>query len=212
MARVLMTRPKSTQGYRTIENIENMPKKEFDKFHAHIAKLIYETNEQINSPKLIMTFSTEAKQYWMEFSESVEKDIGDGAYLEEVKDCASKMPNNVARIAAILQYYLTGSEVITAENMRTATTLGNFYLEEFKEVFGVKTIAEEERYYGDILLNYLKKNVDTSVEYSKTYILQNGPRALRKRRELDMALYNLVESDFIRYFSNAKPAYFVVNF
>ena len=212
LARVLMTRPKSTQGYRTIENIENMPKKEFDKFHAHIAKLIYETNEQINSPKLIMTFSTEAKQYWMEFSESVEKDIGDGAYLEEVKDCASKMPNNVARIAAILQYYLTGSEVITAENMRTATTLGNFYLEEFKEVFGVKTIAEEERYYGDILLNYLKKNVDTSVEYSKTYILQNGPRALRKRRELDMALYNLVESDFIRYFSNAKPAYFVVNF
>ena len=33
LARVLMTRPKSTQGYRTIENIENMPKKEFDKFH-----------------------------------------------------------------------------------------------------------------------------------------------------------------------------------
>ena len=54
--------------------------------------------------------------------------------------------------------------------------------------------------------------MDTSVEYSKTYILQNGPRALRKRRELDMALYNLVENSFIRYFPNAKPAYFVLNF
>ena len=209
LARALMTRPESTQGYRGIGNIENMPNEELEKFHNQIAKLTHEANEQINNPKLIMTFSAEARYRWMEFSKNVEEDIREGACLAEIKDCASKMPNNVARIAALMQYYLTGETVITIENMQVATTLGDFYLEEFKAIFGTKTLAEEERHYGNILFNYLKRNMEIN-DFSKKFIYHNGPRALRKKRELDMALYDLEQSGYIRYYSHAKSAYFVV--
>lgn len=149
-ARTLFTRPTSTQGTRylndrrtrrnnrstrVVRRIDNNVSP-LENFNAKIRSALQSQEEPIKT----LIFSDEAKAEWIDFFNNVERDIGVGHELHQFKDFSSKILNNVARLAALIEYHITGESEISYESMLTARMLGNFYINEFIKIFGDRSL------------------------------------------------------------------------
>ncbi|WP_392560233.1 DUF3987 domain-containing protein [Orbus mooreae] len=158
--------------------------------------------------KINLVLSPEAKEEWIHFYNNIESCLGNGG-LSDISDYAAKIANNVARIAALLHYYLYDNTVICKTCMNDAIEFGYNCIDSFKSVFGEKTIDEKAKELADILFDWLNKNSKNGFkrEFLKSHIYTHGPNQLRNKGNLEMALWRLHNDGDIDYFSHNKPAF-----
>jgi len=104
-ARCLICQPGSTQGNRQITSpvvsTEYLPI-----FHQRLMKIVNESIARNNeNDRLCLRFTVEAEKRWIAFSNNVEYEMGILGRLSNFKDYASKMAENMARIAALLHHF-----------------------------------------------------------------------------------------------------------
>ena len=104
-ARCLICQPGSTQGNRQITSpvvsTEYLPI-----FHQRLMKIVNESIAGNNeNDRLCLRFTVEAEKRWIAFSNNVEYEMGILGRLSNFKDYASKMAENMARIAALLHHF-----------------------------------------------------------------------------------------------------------
>lgn len=192
-ARCLICHPGSTQGYRTITSpvtsSEHLPV-----FHHRLMEVITDSLEMNDrGDRKCLKFTAEAEQQVIQFYNKVESEMGMLGFLSEFKDYASKVVENMARVAALLHYFEVGDGDIPLATVAAAIEISSWYADEYVRLFSkseeltLVTSEADELYYwireycAKNLLPYLRKNT----------ILQYGPNRFRNRSRVNELLSTL---------------------
>lgn len=224
LARFLISRTVSTQGTRFIHEVCRYDQhlKVFQNRMTEILNSTVSETMQNVSDKVTLSFSPEAQLVWVDFFNRVEFDLQSGGYLADVKDGASKIADNLARIAALFHYFQGGQGEISVETVNRAAAICEWHLHEFKSIFGtgpeipieIQDANELEKWLVGMCLRYPGHS-----EMKKNFIAQLGPNQLRKSKiRREAALYVLTANNKIRIELRGKtqcvvllPAFFPIH-
>lgn len=209
MARFLMTWPESTQGRRFYKEA---PKEwgALTRFQGRLSELLDATPEPDGEnglmPKML-SFDREGRLAWIMVYNEIERDLGKGGDLAELRDVASKASDNIARIAALFTVY-AGREQITKEEVGRASLIVVWHLHEARRIF--RTLAASP---AMILAGKLDAWLigQRKAEIPKGDVLRNGPNPLRKKEVLDRALLSLMEKGRIRTKKEGRAETIMIN-
>ncbi len=128
---------------------------------------------------------------WIEYHNRVESELRAGGFLEDIRDHGSKLPEIAARLAALFHYFEGCEGKISADMINRATQICDWYLFEFKNLFGSKpTVPLEVQDANDLemwLREFCHRNPGTSY-VDRNFISQYGPNKLRSKSRRDFAL------------------------
>jgi len=199
LARFLVAYPDSTQGTRMFSKaLSAWPK--LAKFHRRIAEIlnmpIPKTEDHTLTPKL-MRFSAEAKQIWIEFHDAIETELRQDGKLVDVRDVASKAADNAARLAALFQMFTNGFGDVSAESIKSATSIAAWHLHEARRLLPHLAMGSKDKSLLAVdqwLIRHCKQAGVTTV--AKNDLRQKGP--VRTANELGRILGELVNLDRVR--------------
>lgn len=194
LARFLIACPASTQGYRPfVESDQTWPK--LTEFHRKLIAILRKdiVNDPLTKglrPKTLI-LSISAKKLWINFYNQIESMLVIGGDLYTIRDVASKVADNAARLAALFQFFENDdSEKIEDIAMQSAICVVAWHLNEAKRFLGELSLAPELTdavKFDNWILGYCKNNHVNQVE--RSFSLQHGP--LRSKAKLDGVLKEL---------------------
>lgn len=192
-ARAIVTNPISLCGYRQVSGYE-YSKKATEKFNDRIKQLLLNAIAMEDyRNRITVTFSNEAKNVWLDIANDIETKMAPGGMYEYAKDHASKVPENIARVAALIHCFEHPDDFeISVESLWLAVELLSYFSRDFLRVF-----CPPPKYVLDAqeLFEWLKPFIDSGIRYMrKNYILQYGPKCTRKKSDLQAALDYLKQS------------------
>lgn len=202
LARCLVIEPTSTQGHR-FNNISQQQAKAnarytswFDNRVADFLRLTYESKSR---EREVISFSPEAANIWHQFYINVEKELNEDGLFSDVRDFASKISNNMSRIAAVLHFFVGNEGDIDAATAQFSADLCVLLLIEFKKLFGFKDPLVLATENANKLLQFLsQKNIDNFLSaVPRRYLLQYGPSSCRNIADLEAALSVLMRNNIV---------------
>lgn len=195
LARCLMAYPKSSMGSRFyqeppndfgyLENFENRLQDCLD-----VSKKLTHAG-CINLPTLHM--SDDAKKQWVHFFNETESGVSHHGQWSDIKDFASKAPENAARLAALFHLYSGSEGDIGSEHMEQAIAIIGWHLFETRRIFSIQSEREEileAQRLLDWLIAHDKKHT------TPREIQQFSP--IRDKQARDEALELLANHNYIR--------------
>ncbi|EKN3345971.1 YfjI family protein [Yersinia ruckeri] len=192
-ARCLICQPCSTQGYRKItspvSSSEHLPV-----FHNRLMEIVDSSIASFGeNERICLRFSPEAEQRWIAFYNKAESQMGLLGSLSDFKDYASKVAENMARIAALLHYFTGNEGDISLVAVEAAVEISAWYVDEYVRLFSKPdelTLVSSE---ADELFSWIKEYCYKCVlpYIRKTTILQFGPNRFRHRSKLNELLSTL---------------------
>lgn len=195
LARCLVSRPVSIQGFREIIFGEFFETSSIERFHVRLSELLEVNNAQPADD--LICFDDHAAAIWTDFFNKIERLQTPWGFYSDINDFASKIADNAARIAAIFSCYDGQFNVIGAEHIQRATVICEWYLAQFKMIFGSPSQIPLEQQDAILLERWLmtfRAHSDGLIYVEKSFILQRGPHRLRTRERLQSALQCLGSS------------------
>lgn len=200
-ARFLVCSPESIQGNRDFDISDNFA----ESVNVEVLYRVISGFVGLNVGKLVgedfsrsvLEFDDQAKLEWIAFSRFVEAHIADGGFWSSMKDHASKLADNVARLAALFHCFENGcvEGKISKEMMVAAINLGLWYSGEYAKIFSRDGRLESD---ARTLISWmLSKTTTGGSSFPKGYILKYGPSRLRKKSDLDEIIVYLQSKGFI---------------
>lgn len=193
LARMLVCNTGSTQGSRFIRNTE-LQWTCRDRFRQRLTEILESYAEKVKSPDFkreIVQFCPEAKTVWIGYFNEVERSIQPGGCYAMAGDHASKLADNVARVAALLHYFEGFPGDISAETVRAAILIVSEASRHFMEMFILPPptdVLNAQALHGWLIGRY---NQGQQL-IRKNEARQSGP--LRERDALDRAIAVLVQA------------------
>lgn len=211
LARSLFAEPESTMGTRLYKS-PPVHDPYLEAFNNRIRQLLNiplplkEGTLELQLPTLYL--SAEAHKIWVEYYDSVEKQLGKLGDYETVKDFASKSAENAARLAGNFHVFSYGPHgEIAADTMRRATILARWHLNETRRIF-MRLEQPEDITLAQSLWDWIVTKELTTISLKE--ILQYGPSRLRDRAKRDTALRKLVEHGYlIEQHDGQRTTYYV---
>ncbi|MBW3513370.1 DUF3987 domain-containing protein [Shewanella sp. NKUCC01_JLK] len=193
-ARAIVANPFSLCGFRQVSGYEHS-KKATEKFNDRIKQLLLNVIAMEDyRNRVTVTFSKDAKNVWLDIANDIEIKMGPGGMYECAKDHASKVPENIARVAALIHCFEhPGDFEISVESLWLAIELLSYFSRDFMRVF-----CPPPKYVLNALAlcEWLKPFIASGIRYMrKNYFLQCGPYCIRKKAELQPALDYLKQSN-----------------
>ena len=212
LARFLLCRPESTQGFRPFTEppffmaaLEGFN----DRLYAILDNCTAIDGEGNLSPHML-PLSPEAKSAWVTFHDMIEGQLVTGGQYQDVRDVASKIADNAARVAAICHVYEGKSGPINGEAMLAAVAIVQWHLDESLRFFSELSIPVElsnamrlERW----MIKSSKQNMDGTWKHNE--LRQKGP--IRDKKALEAALQELVELKRVRCGSEGRAKVISIN-
>jgi len=198
-ARFLVCAPNTTCGTRKVTG-EVQSKDNLKLFETKIIQLLEQQASTTNdSERNVISFSNEAKVIWIDIANDIELHMLPGGRYFNAKDHASKLADNIARVAALLQYFEEPkSKLIETDSLWAAVNICSFFSNEFLKVFNA---PPQYVYDAHILQRWLEQNKTNGIRYiRRNNIMQYGPRKVRKKALLDAALDYLCQTQYLSYF------------
>lgn len=199
-ARFLVCVPCSTQGSRYLGSNSSLNEEHYQNYLEFVKETFDKLKERKRDPlkrNLVIKFSEEAERYWIDLYNQIESELRVGGRYEHARDHASKLAENVARIAALLSYFeQKGSYDITLGILMDAEKIALYFSDHFLRCFN-----SPPEYIRDIiaLQDYLQSLREGGYRYiRKNKILQSGPSRLRKKSILDQTLDNVAQDNTVR--------------
>jgi hypothetical protein len=187
LSRLIFSAPDTNCGYRQVNGIE-CTREGLNAYNDRLYHLLSETAELDDyTCKKVVRFSDDAKRIWFDVYNDIEfKMRPDGMYFY-AKDHASKLPENIARVAALIHCFDNSPD----EDRPTATLIEAINLVAYYSGQFMKVFCAPPKYITDAedLFQWLARYANSGVRYIKrNKILQFGPVGVRKKKELDAAL------------------------
>lgn len=209
LARFLLAWPESTQGLRPF--VEPPPAwPALETFNRRLTDILNDTvkiDEDGGLTPTMLTLSPEAKAHWIAFHDQIEEKLSPGAELCQVRDVASKIADNAARLAALLQVFcpriskISGISFSSIDKafLEAACRIVAWHLSEAQRFFGELSLPVElsapallETWIIELCTRTSKREVAVS------HIQQYGPSSLRERAKLEPVLRVLNELHHIK--------------
>jgi len=209
LARCLFAYPVSTKGTRFIYNTD-LPHQYVDDFCKRLSDIL---NSEKPTSRLMLEFSPEALNAWVNFYNNVEADQLKCGLLYDISDFATKISENVARLAALFHYFDGKTGAIGVETIKQAIRICAWYMCEFKRLFSVPDKEFCEMADAALLEKFLiglcqRMRGKDCIE--KNRITQGVPEPLRSnKKRRDDALLALEEAGKVRVvqFPNSKTKF-----
>ncbi|RLW63966.1 MAG: DNA primase [gamma proteobacterium symbiont of Stewartia floridana] len=203
LARFLVAWPESTQGYRPFtEAPAAWPA--LAKFNHRISAILGQEvlfDEAGGLTPAVYSMAPDAKQAWVSFHDAIESELRSGGELYDVRDVASKIADNAARIAALFQFFEHGaSGAISLDAFKRASIIAAWHLTEARRFFGELALPNEQ---SDVirldswLVDYSRRE-NTNIIPRREIQRNITPHHLRQKLTLDIALNDLVEFGRVR--------------
>ncbi|MGY3976588.1 YfjI family protein [Aeromonas mytilicola] len=197
-ARTLLCQPTSTIGARLHGPQQVLPPpvsgKHLEWFHARVLVRLNQSfqRREEHAVRTCLTLSPEAAAKWHAEYNRIELMCGQTGSLREYRDYASKQLEHVARIAGVLEAFVTGNVVISEHTMHAAIQLASYYLDSFIHLMADDALPEEME--DEVKLKtWLQANHRrfNYLDIPKNYIRQHGPNRLRDSQRLTRTLERL---------------------
>jgi len=208
LARFLVTWPESTQGSRLMADPpNNWPG--LSAFKCRVRELLNEplpfTPEGGIKP-FLLHLNPKASQVWRECHDAIERQLGPGKPLSDIKDVASKVADNVARIATLIHVFQYGPNcAVGPESVTAAFEIASWHINETRRFLGEFSLAPEFS-NAALLDDWLCRRCRSEGirKVAKREVLQYGPNPVRRKRQLDEALELLEELHRVRMVKDGK--------
>lgn len=212
-ARFLIAWPQSTQGQRFFTE----PPSDWhfcNEFNRRLGSILANPiplDDEGGLVPILMSLTEEAKAAWVDYHDSIERELTSGGELFEVRDVASKSADNAIRLAALFQVFQHGlGESIDLHSFEAASRIAAWHLNESRRFFCELALPPEladavllDRW----LIELCQKKKDGSV--NKNYIRQYGP--LRDGMRLDRAVRELGDLDRLKLIENGRRRIVLIN-
>ena len=213
LARVLMCHPISTQGQRFEELSDFDCSADLDEFHEWTkTKLLSAIDDsgRVKSQKKYLNFTPAAKEICRDYHNLIESNLQPFGQLADVRDAASKIGDNMSRLAAIL--HLANDDIgdITVETTEIAIAVSDYFLTEFKRLFGQVPQLPAWQIDAHDLWQCIFQTASqlNSYQIRKNLIRQRAPNRLRQNKsDFDSALVTLATWRWIQVYKVNKTTY-----
>lgn len=201
-ARFLIAAPASTQGSRLFtEAPTDWP--ELEKYHQRLSVLLEKPLPLDDSGRLMpreLGLTAAAKSEWVEFYNTVERQLATDGAFEEVRDFASKIADNAARLAACLHVFDGGQGEVSEDMMRRGCAIALWHLLEAKR-FVASSAAGVGTRDATGLDNWLIKRCREKQcsRVPRADVMRLGPGATRKKESLQSVLSELAALHRLRF-------------
>jgi putative DNA primase/helicase len=213
LARFLLAWPETTQGTR----LYSAPPKAWPSLSAFNRRITEILNDKVNindngtlEPRTL-EFTPEAQQAWIEFLNEIERELSSGGELHDIRDVASKIADNAARLAALFHVYEYGADsMVSAETFDRASQIATWHLLEAKRFYGELALPEEMANMArlnDWLVGYCKRNRTTNIKRGD--IQRLGP--FRAKEKLDSVIKDLEELNRVKSVDSGKRRDIYIN-
>lgn len=195
LSRFLVAKARTMAGQRTNKVLSALPKKQ--EFNRRALTLL---NTQARSDRQIICFSEPAKDAWFDYSNRLESEMQENGLYYYLKDHASKLLENVSRLAATLHTFERESKKNTQIDLNTLNFC--WKLARHCSRHFIENLADEPRIVTDtnLLVNHLLKlayknqkpennntqhqtpgnlHLGVQISFTLTDIKQFGPGCLR---------------------------------
>jgi len=206
-ARFLVCCPKSTQGTRFLKN-ETISWEHRDKFSSRLTEILELNSALLSTPckkREVINFTPEAGEVWLRVYNEIESNIKVKGRFDQVSDHASKLADNIARVAALLHHFEGFEGDVSWSTLQFSIDFCLWCSDEFYKLFLPKSQEELDAIVLEEWLLLERKRGDFRI--SKTRIRQYGPNKLRDKKRLDSALEKLYIENRVNFFSRNGTQY-----
>lgn len=174
-----------------------------EKFHQRMEKLLMINKARFDDPELprkCMEFSPEAGTAFKQIRYEIGYETRQGGHFFNVKDHASRLPEQIARVAALLQYFENPDSDISVAALMDAVNICMYCSDCYLTLFDP---PPREFIDAQILNEWLNLNLRSNPGLrliNKNHIRQFGPNALRVKNTLNHALMVLQQQGIIGMF------------
>ncbi|GLH67311.1 DUF3987 domain-containing protein [Geothrix edaphica] len=215
MARFLVAWPESTQGSR--------PFTEAPATWPYLSAFNRRIEALLNLPAPIdgdgalapamLSFSVEAKAEWVAFHDRIERDLPNGERFHDIRDVASKIADNAARMAALFHAFEgAAGGAVGVDSFRSAARIAEWHLNEARRFFGELALPAglaDAAHLESWLVNRCRKNGSSEVPTKE--VQQFGPGTLREKAKIDAAMMELEELGRARRITEGKRRFITLN-
>lgn len=208
LSRALVFHPKSTQGSRFITD-RTINKQVFDEYRTRVVELLDKIKLRLKNKNMKRTtihLSPSASIHWSKTFNTIEAGLIEGGEYERSKDHASKLSENIVRVAAALHYFERNHGEITLEELKAAESIVLECSKTFRDEFSFMPKIVND---AETLLNWMELKCSGTIIFrwiEKNKILQTGPTRLRSVSRLNQALDCLVETGKVIVDNRSRPA------
>ncbi|MBK6868500.1 MAG: DUF3987 domain-containing protein [Burkholderiales bacterium] len=213
LARFLVAWPASTQGTRQFsEAPAHWPA--LATFNSRLDTILRRpvSMEDGALQPVMLTLTPDAKRMWVRFHDAIEGELASGGELADVRDVASKIADNAARLAALFHTYTGSIGPISTDAMESATRIATWHLYEAQRFLGEMALpldlANPVRLEA-WLLDYCRSHQVDSV--ATRDIQRLGPNGLRDKAVIAQAVAELAELGRARQVQDGKKKAVQIN-
>lgn len=206
-ARFLVCSPESTQGTQFIAE-GGAPWDCCERFSERIGEILKNSVEFLSDstrPKLVVRFSQAAIHRWVSIFNGVESEIRPEGRYFGMGDHASKLADNIARVAALFHFFEKKDGDIGVETLEAAIDVCFWYSDEFLRMFSSPPQEEADAQKLDAWLQVKRESCERFVP--KSSILRFGPNQVRDVKRLDPAIEVLVAQGKVLLSKSGKVTY-----
>jgi hypothetical protein len=203
-ARFLVCFPESTQGERPLTN-STLSWAHIKLYEERLRELLSDNLVLLDSPhkqRKVIQFSADACDKWLEAFNEIESNIKFGGRFCEAGDHASKLMDNISRVAAILHVFEGYDGDISLGTLNFAIDFCVWCSDDFCKLFVPP--REIDLDVNELRVWFDRCYVNGYREVKKNHILQCGPRRLRNKKRLEAALDALYSQGEISYFEHGS--------
>lgn len=138
LARFLYALPLSNVGQRDVRKRSAIPDGVRGEYERRLFQLLEGYTAPTHKPT-VLEMSDPAREMWFDFAQAIEDEQGEGGRLESISDWTSKLPGQLARVAALLELADVGlkADVVHEVSMGRALRLGHLLIDHARAAFGL---------------------------------------------------------------------------
>jgi hypothetical protein len=189
LARFLVCAPQPKRGSRhyTLNNaVSGSFWQEADQRLEDMAKDNLPLLEDKDLPRHILQFSRQAKNKWVQLANEIEKEMRPGHRFQACPDHASKLSNQIGRVAALLHLFEREEGDISERTLSMAVHLCSYYSTHFQQTLMPPPQEVQDAMLLQRWLNEQRQFGYQWVEYNR--VRQRGPNPLRNKKRLQEAI------------------------
>jgi hypothetical protein len=210
MARCLVSTPPSTQGYRWRDG--KVPTSgRLDAFQDRIGEILLQgdAREGARADDMLLEFDADAAQLWIDISNNTEALMQPVNGGQVIADFLAKVPEQIARIAALFHVISDQPGRITANTVERARALVNYHANEFRTMFVPPPPPPAWIRDSQVLDEYLRRAYWSAgmLAVSKNDVLRRGP--VRGLDRFEPALAALMNQGKVFLSQDAKHKVFI---
>jgi len=177
LARILPAFPMTFDWKGQKTTVGDVPEPALDLFNSRVAEVLA---QPVPEKRLVRQLADGARHYWKLFREAVHRELICSDHSENIKSFFRKLAEQAARIAGLFHYFDGEPGDVSAEAMKSAIALCEWYAHEFFRIFSEFAPSQQqmENEAAQKLLAWLKEAFENPVRYSKLRTGQYSERDL----------------------------------